>query len=348
MLIFVLHQLFLIDYLVIMRDFLFIFSNRSGHIDSNILSLINQFIDENPDFNIEYLVTEHSNHLTEKILSFVKIYPNAMIIVAGGDGSLNEATNALVKANTNAVLCPIPFGTANDFCKILYEKYNFSNFLSELKNMKIKKIDLLKINGNLKLHGTGPDNVNTDHQQTIDESYVLNVASFGLDSKILQSAFRFMAKHPKISGSSYYLAVVKHFFKKHLETFQIQFEIDGKIMQEEILLSALCNAAYYGNGFNPAPNFDLFDGKLNYLIAFKLSHFEFAVLAVKYMNGKILQEKRAIHGFAKKVRIKSLNNLPIIGNFDGTLFKSNDFEISVVEKALPLAFVGDYAQRLLK
>ncbi|NLJ95254.1 MAG: hypothetical protein GX326_07180, partial [Clostridiaceae bacterium] len=289
----------------------------------------------------------HAQDLTDKIFSFVTKHPDGIIVVAGGDGSLNEATNALVNLNSTASLCPIPFGTANDFCKILYQNFDFSKFLDNFNNLKTRKIDLLSIKGKLRLLGNGPENVNDKHKNCINQAYILNVASFGFDSEVLKSAYEYMVKYPKIKGNGYYLGVIKNFLKKKLKTWQVKFSIDGKKLEEEVLLSALCNGAYYGNGFNPAPNFDLFDGRLNYVIAPRFSHVQFARLALKYKSGKVLEIDQVKHGFAKHVRVKSLNDFPIIANYDGILFESSEFEIQVIEKALSMTFVGDFAHRLL-
>ncbi|NLJ94684.1 MAG: diacylglycerol kinase family lipid kinase, partial [Clostridiaceae bacterium] len=83
-----------------MKNVLFIFSNRAGYIPANVFDSLGEFKKKNTDFSIEIFITKHAQDLTDKIFSFVTKHPDGIIVVAGGDGSLNEATNALVNLNS--------------------------------------------------------------------------------------------------------------------------------------------------------------------------------------------------------------------------------------------------------
>lgn len=328
-----------------MRNLLFVFSNRKGKVKKKIIHALDSFRRKNLDYSVDYLITEHPSHLSEAIHAFAEKYDQGIVFVAGGDGSLNEATNALATIDSQIALCPIPFGTANDFCRLLYKNFDINEFLQDLPNAKFAWIDILKLSGNIRILGTGPDNINIKNKPIIDSTYLLNVASLGLDTEILRSAYIYMKNIPILKGSAYLLAVIKHF--KKFDSIPLTLTIDGKKNKEECLLAAFCNGGFYGNGFNPAPNCDLQDGKMNYCYVPPIKKSEFLKLAPKYKNGSILSAPKVKTGFAKSISIKSSNQEPILANYDGILFDSIDFKINVIDRAILLAFVGEFAQDMI-
>lgn len=328
-----------------MKNLLFIFSNRRGKIKQKVLKVLDDFKNNNPAYRINIVITEHPYHLTEAIYEFAEKYNKGIVFVAGGDGSLNEAVNALMSIESQIALCPLPFGTANDFCRLLYDKFNIQEFLLKLGEAKIALVDVLKLSGNIRMLGTGPDNINLSYKPIIESTYVLNVASLGLDTEILRSAYIYMKNIPFLKGTAYSLAVIKHFIK--FNSIPLTLSIDGKEFDQDCLLGAFCNGGFYGNGFNPAPNCDLQDGKMNFCYLPPINKMNFLKLAPKYKNGSILSAPEVKTGFAKSVRISSQNNQAILANYDGILFDSSEFNIDVIKQAIPLAFVGEYAQKMI-
>ncbi len=332
-----------------MKEILFIFSNREAYVEATVIRSLNNFIVQHPELLIETVITQHAQHLTIAIKKFAEQYPDAMIIIAGGDGSLNEATNTILNLpfENNISLCPIPFGTSNDFCKLFYKNFDFDQFLNELLDFEIEKIDVLKLKGHMHLLGAGPDTVNLPHDDDyIDEVYVLNVMSLGFDTEVLRSAFKTVARFPFIGTASYYFAILKHLLKFKLKTLDLSIELDGQKIQKNCLLAAFCNGGFYGNGFNPAPDCDLTDGYLNYCIAPAFSHVKFLKIAVLYKKGKIKEVPQIKLGLTKKVRIYAQQ--PILANLDGILFETNDLSIEPSPAVLPLVLVGDQAKNRFK
>lgn len=330
-------------------EILFVFSNRQARIEPQVAAAVENFKFENPDLLVDWLITQDLGHLERAVSDFVKTYPDALIVVAGGDGSLNEAANAIYKSQTRASLCPIPFGTANDFCKLLYRNFDFHHFLQALQDQKTKTIliDLMELTGDIDIIGTGPDNIYAENRRKLEQIYTLNVTSIGLDTEILKSSFQILAKFPKLAGSAYLWAVLKHFFQFKLPTLPVSLSFDGRENKVNCLLAAFCNGGFYGNGFNPAPNCNLEDGLLNYIVAPALGHLSFARLALKYKSGKILEEENLSHGTASKVKVTSPRGQKILANYDGILFESSEFQLEMYQQVLPLTLVGEYSQRLV-
>ena len=329
------------------KHILFLFSNREAKVHKSVITTIKNFSSRNRDLNIFYLITQHADHLKELVRDFVLKYAEkGIVFVAGGDGSINEATNVIANLRTETAIGALPFGTANDFCKLHYKKFNLNHFLNDLCKLKIAPIDLLQLTGDLQLIGDGPDTIFNDDMALIKSTYVMNVASIGLDTVILKTAFHYLNKHPWLKGSAYTFAVLKHFFA--LRTREYVFSFKGQNLQIDSLLAAFCNGGFYGNGFNPAPSCDLQDNLLNYVIAPDLGYLQFAKLAIHYGNGTIESHKDKLKmGLLNKMSVRAGDGKTFIGNFDGIIFETEHLQIDVIPRKIPFAFVGDYSQRLI-
>jgi YegS/Rv2252/BmrU family lipid kinase len=71
---------------------------------------------EDLGWRMELQATHHSTHATELAEAAVAAR-HGLVLVAGGDGTLNEVANGLV--NSETILAPLPVGTTNTFAKEL-------------------------------------------------------------------------------------------------------------------------------------------------------------------------------------------------------------------------------------
>ena len=68
------------------------------------------------------------------------------IIFAGGDGTFNMIANAISDEPKRPILGVIPTGTVNDAAKIFGVKRSIRQAIKIIKNQKIRKFDIGKIN----------------------------------------------------------------------------------------------------------------------------------------------------------------------------------------------------------
>lgn len=86
------------------------------------------------------------------------------ILIAGGDGTVDNVVNHMKKLNINLPIAVLPVGTANDFAKFLGIPHEVDRACEQILNTKVKKVDIGKIN----------------------DKYFVNVASTGLFTDISQ------------------------------------------------------------------------------------------------------------------------------------------------------------------
>ena len=294
-----------------MRKILFIINSKAGKTEFDIRKedIEETFKKEGRLDEIEVVNTRYKNHTKFLIDAFDSLdYDEKIVIICGGDGSLNELVN--VAYGKNMTLGLIPTGTGNDFAK----NFDYSNFtLNNLLNFKTKKIDLIKVN----------------------DFYSINVTSLGFDTQVLDRAYKYLEKNPKLGKRAYAKAVLNSLNKISSENLEMKLKLrDGSNFEikGEYLISALCNGGFYGSGFNPAPEAKIDDGILNLLLASKIPFFKFLPMIKKYKEGRHKDSRyiREIQVTAGTIKSK----YKFIANADGEIFETNEIRFKVLPKAL--------------
>lgn len=294
-----------------MRKILFIINSKAGKTEFDIRKedIEETFRRAGRLSEIEVVYTKYKNHTKFLIDAFYSLdYDEKIVIICGGDGSLNELVN--VAYGKNMTLGLIPTGTGNDFAK----NFDYSNFnLKSLLNFKTKKIDLIKVNN----------------------FYSINVTSLGFDTQVLKRAYDYLDKNPKLGKKAYALSVLNSLNKINCENLELKLKlIDGSNFEikGDYLISALCNGGFYGSGFNPAPQAKIDDGYLNLLLASKIPLIRFIPLIKKYKEGRHKESRYINEIKVKSGTIKSKNKF--IANADGEIFETKEIRFEVLPKAL--------------
>lgn len=294
-----------------MRKILFIINSKAGKTEFDIRKedIEETFRRAGRLSEIEVVYTKYKNHTKFLIDAFDSLdYDEKIVIICGGDGSLNELVN--VAYGKNMTLGLIPTGTGNDFAK----NFDYSNFnLKSLLNFKTKKIDLIKVNN----------------------FYSINVTSLGFDTQVLKRAYDYLEKNPKLGKKAYALSVLNNLNKINCENLELKLKlIDGSNFEikGDYLISALCNGGFYGSGFNPAPQAKIDDGYLNLLLASKIPLIRFIPLIKKYKEGRHKESRYINEIKVKSGTIKSKNKF--IANADGEIFETKEIRFEVLPKAL--------------
>ena len=232
---------------------------------------------------------------------------NVHFIVHGGDGTISEVANGIIKAGAGdrCLFSVIPKGTGNDFVRSAEEN---------------TKIDVIKFN----------------------DSYCINSLNTGLDLRVVEEMEK-VKKIPFVKGSfAYILGVVSVLFKHIGEKWKITVEdINGNIENfnnEEYSLALFANGNFYGGGFNAAPLASLTDGEIDLIVIKKVSKFTLLKLIMAYRAGKhfkngIISEKFKKYLIYKKCVKATIENIKGICS-DGEIIKTDRAEISILKNKL--------------
>lgn len=167
------------------------------------------------------------------------------VVVAGGDGTVRIAAEAL--AHTGVPLAPLPVGTGNDLATSLgYRERDAERTARAVLHGAAKTIDLGRI-------------------QRADGSETLftTVLASGFDAKVNDRANRM--RFPR-GRSRYTFALLIEFARLHGQPFHLTLEhADGseERVDEDLVMAALGNGPTYGGGIPICPDASLEDGMLD-------------------------------------------------------------------------------------
>ena len=217
---------------------------------------------------------------------------NVRIYACGGDGTLNEVASGAA-GFPNAAVTAWCGGSGNDFVKLFSDPAAFSD-LSRLLDAEEVSFDMILCNDDL----------------------ALNICSVGLDARIGTDVARYK-RIPFIHGfNAYALSTLINLFRGISEHYVV--EIDGERIDGEQTFVCVCNGRFYGGGFNPVPEADPTDGKLDVLLVKKVSLLQVPGIIGTYKNGRWRELPDIIRHF-RTDRVRILCDGPTPVNLDGEL-----------------------------
>jgi len=239
-----------------------------------------------------------------------------LIVSVGGDGTVNEIVNGIMKSKNDPLLGIIPLGWANDFIKSTNIPPNIIEACKILIKGKTKNIDVGVIN---------------------DQIYFANICGVGFDAEVAQLANQMKSKHPNLrilSAFVYVFATVK----KLLSPFSyhdVKIKFDGQEIHSNILCIAISNGKFYGGRFKITPEAILDDGLLEVCVIEEMGRFKYLSSIPKVFKGTHESIKGINFYRAKEVVIQSSEL--ILAQVSGEVIEGQkEFTITILPKRLKL------------
>ena len=181
------------------------------------------------------------------------------ILVAGGDGTLHEVVNVMLKGGLDLPVGIIPSGTCNDFATHLNISGDIEQCLRLIVKGTTRPLDMGKVN----------------------DSYFLNVASAGLFTSVAHNTETPLKN--TLGKIAYYIGGLGQL--PNFNAYRTKIIADGQLIEEEILLFLVMNSGMVGSFPRLAPQACIDDGKLDILIVSKCSIAELMGLFVAILTG---------------------------------------------------------------
>lgn len=271
---------------------------KGKKLQNSIVELLHEELGD-----IEVFQTEYPNHAQELARQLKD--KNSMIIAVGGDGTINEVVNGMVRGK--AALAVIPTGSGNDFTKMLNLPKDISAVIQTIKAGKRKKIDIGKVG----------------------DRYFPNGIGIGFDVWVVRESM----KVSRLRGFLIYLySVIKTVFLYKNQT--ITFTTDEESTLRDIFLIAIGNGKAMGGGFFLTPQAEVDDGQLDICIIRALSKREVLLNLPKAIHGKHTELEQVEMLRKNKVTIHSDEGIAV--HADGELLgmEFKELEISLIPAAL--------------
>ena len=227
------------------------------------------------------------------------------IYACGGDGTLNEVVCG-VAGFPNVAVTVFSGGSGNDFTRIFSEPGAFRE-LPRLLDAEETEFDLIKCN----------------------DDYSLNICSVGFDARVGTDVANYK-RLPLLSGFRAYAAsAVINTIRGVAEHYIV--EVDGERIDKKFTLVCACNGRFYGGGFNPVPEADPADGKMEVLLVDAVSRWGVARLIGLYKAGKYAQIPKLVRRISTD-RIRIICDKPTPVNLDGELRIAQTVDFAIAQE----------------
>lgn len=227
-----------------------------------------------------------------------------LVLVAGGDGSVNSALPQLLQHQLTLLL--VPSGTANNLARTLKIPTDIEQALSILKKHELKFIDVGLVN----------------------EIPFINVVGLGLGTQVNRVVRADLKRWLGV------WAFVWTAFKVALRMtpFKVTIECDQDKQTRKTWQVSICNGRNYGNGLVAHEDATLFDQTLHGLSTEPQKWWHVFVLIPSLLTGKFQKESDITSFQGKHIRLTTKR--PMSVDVDGDIKTKTPLSISVLPQAL--------------
>lgn len=231
-----------------------------------------------------------------------------VVIAAGGDGTVHEIANGLLRAGTGAAFGVLPLGSGDDFVKMLPPR----DAVERIAQGVPRAFDA----GRIVAGAT---------------RYFAN----GMDIGFGAHASRNVRRVPRpFTGLGAYLGALALTLLRYPK-LEVRLQLDGgEAFAQTTAMTAVMNGRAFGGSFHVCPDARIDDGELDVLIVEGVGRLEILGLVPKIMRGAHRGHPRLKLARARRVRIESA--APLLVEADGEIAfeDARRLEIEVLPRAL--------------
>ncbi len=220
-----------------------------------------RMIDDHLDiekFDYEIVRTEYHRHALELTKQAIEDGCKA-VIIAGGDGSINQVGETL--AGTDVALGILPSGSGNGLARSLDISLNLKKAVKILNGFNLRTIDTGLANG----------------------QPFMNMAGVGFDAAVSDGFHK-----AKLRGLfKYFLMGLSTLRNYELQSYSIN--ADGREFERKAYLISMANSPQYGSDALVAPKALVDDGMLDAVVVNPFPFYQFFVLIYRLFKGTLNQ-----------------------------------------------------------
>ena len=257
----------------------------------------------NSGWKVELLVTVSPGDASRMTREAVDRH-TGVVIVAGGDGTINEVIQEL--AGSETVLGVLPTGTANVWARETNIPLDYAGAREVLVHGRTRQIDLGHVNGR----------------------YFLLMAGIGLDGEVTLA----IEKKPiKRLGAVAYL-LVGAWLGLGYESFRVYMTINGRLVKKQALQVVIGNTQLYGGAIKYTWQAKCDDGLLDVCVLRKRTMLERIYVVVDFLLYRAHRHQWV--SYAKCTSLNVRTRKPVAIQVDGEPFGYTPARFSIFPKAL--------------
>lgn len=261
----------------------------SGHHKTGHMDYIYKELSKNHSVTLNYTKKDY-----DTINYVIKSVENTsdLIIVSGGDGTINEVVNGLASMDSKIPLAIYPSGTSNDFARYLGIKRDPKEFLKMIEDFHFMDIDIGQAN----------------------DIYFVNVAAIGKIAGVASDTDKDLKA--RLGRFAYYLDGITKLPNFFDDIPELQLELKNTTYKLESFLFLLTNSSIVGGFRQISPYAKINDGLFEVLVIKNTNITDIAELSIRILSGNHIDDKNILYFQTDELIIRSANKDLVI-NIDG-------------------------------
>jgi diacylglycerol kinase (ATP) len=230
-----------------------------------------------------------------------------LVLVAGGDGTVNEVVNGIAAAERHPRLGIVPLGTANDFARGLGIPPGPLEAVRVAVEGQTLLVDVCRVN----------------------RRCFVNVSTGGFGAEATEEAPERVKRH--LGPLAYALTGAKKFvrFRKR----RARFLADGSVVHDgDFVFFAVGNAPLTGGGVRIAPRAEVSDGKFDVVVVGGVSRLDLVALLPDLRAGTHIESPDVLYLRASELNVESTEPIPV--NADGEPMRATSYCYRVLDRPL--------------
>jgi YegS/Rv2252/BmrU family lipid kinase len=275
-------------------------------------TLLNRLAQEN-ELNFEILETEYSGHAAE--LATQVSQHSDVIVAVGGDGTVHEVVQGIIASGKDVVLGVIPWGTGNDFAKMLHLPHSPKQAIQVLKQAQIHACD----------YGVATFEERQEGKTTIRSEVFINQLGVGFDAQAAIEAFSY--KYLPGRTLPYLAAVLVTLKSWKCPKVDISLAEKTSVFEGEFWFMTVGNGQCSGGSFYLTPAAQIEDGLFDICVIRSSSKARLLQMLPMAFKGKHVEAKETQVFRTAEVHLKAHQALPV--HADGEVLSKQAYALQV-------------------
>jgi len=230
-----------------------------------------------------------------------------VIVVVGGDGTLQETINGM--ADSKKALGILPVGSGNDFVRAIPIPVQLDRSLDILLRNKRKRIDLARVNDRIYHNGVG----------------------IGFDAWAVHTG----NKVKRLRGNAIYLYSVLHTLVSY-KPGPVEIQFNDRVERKKYFLMTVANGVSLGGGFYLTPDAEIDDGLLDLCLIEDMPRAAVIRNLLKVYSGKHKDDHRVELVRTKKISIRSEEGFAAHADGELLSLNMNELDVEILPKKIEL------------
>ncbi|MCA1849191.1 MAG: diacylglycerol kinase family lipid kinase [Actinobacteria bacterium] len=275
--------------------------------------------EELEDFEAEWIHTRGAGDAREA----AEEWSDGLLIVVGGDGTVNEVVNGLGKAGfpKDVTLAVLPMGTGNDLAATLAIPDDPEGARETIRQGRVRTLDVARV-----------------RSEGVGERFFINVSTGGFGAEISSLA------DEELKGRWGKLAYFRASLEKarDFDVREVRVTLDGEERMMRAVNVAVGNCRYAGGGWPAAPKANPEDGLLDLVVIEDVGLKEALALAPAALaRSDYLGKEGVFSARARRIRIETQPG-GLEFTADGELIGDEPAEFEIIPHTLKVVVGPDY------